>query len=588
MDGNDETAVKPNELDPEGHGLLILGKKRLVERTVHVKMKGELTGQDIPITNYPLDSQSLYVYKSHAGGLVPPEFAAMGLLTQQDYGQGWFEGMRFYESPFGLVMITPWKNYARSMHSNTSLHPNITQMLVTTLREKYPDFHSIEREELTPEGLYRLAGARFKNGQEISYPVEIMLKNGQRVIEDMRMMLNVSVGEGKNEEIGMFDYDAILKILAFTNRLVSTDYFPPTIEMQEGGYGRPSGKGDGQKGQKIQSIVMKVIESGGKKHTVVTNKPIEFSVAMLAWKLYLNEQHYARGLDILESPFRRAGRDLAEDAKMFFNYGNPLQSINLATMLGYGEVASLNQKGRFVEGSAENVFVIMKEGGRHFAYTPPTEDGCLPGTTRDGLIQTLEDMDIKVKFRSLTIRELKHAKGIFLSGTGAQMIHVRSITRMDAAYKIADMARLDSEGMGRPSRLYWDDFNPTTIMINNGQKDEIIDRIQKRHKQRLLDNPDLLEPVHALPIAQIVKNFGVPASDFSTKEDREDESAGRFNERTRDQEELKYRYRAKSRQIRTAMEKSKKAGVREAAIFRENSCPKPKPNGKKEIIMNGC
>jgi branched-subunit amino acid aminotransferase/4-amino-4-deoxychorismate lyase len=441
---------------------------------------------------------------------------------------------------------------------------------------KYPDFARMGRPKLDPATLYELSEKCFKNGRPLTFPFEVLLKDGDVMSEDIELAFKVSAGRGKTEKMDIFDFDAIIKILAFTNRLVSTDYFPPTIEMQEGGYVRPSGKMTGEAGQKIPTVFPKIIESGNGSLTAINEKPMEFSIAILSWMLYLNSEHYGRGLDILESPYRRSGRDLAQDAKVFFNYGISMSSINQAIVLGtdkkmpnFGEVASLNNKDEFVEGSAENVFVIMKEGNRYVAYTPPVEDGCLPGTTRDGLIKTLNDMDIEVRYGSLRIRDLKHAKGILLTGTGAQLIHVRSISQVDAAYKIARMERLDNErDINLSNDVYPSDFDVRTTLINNGEKHEIISRIQERHMRRHLDKPELLEPAHALIKEKIGKTFQVDPADFTTKQDRDDEAAGRFHVRTKNPDELRYLYYAKERQIRTAMNKSPKTGVREAAIFR--------------------
>jgi|GEM_PF-2184152 len=550
-----------NALDPEGSGLLIMGKKRLVERMVRVTSR-DPGGDLIHCASFPMDASAQLVFKSFAGGLVRPESASMAMLGQFHYGEGWFEGMRFYESPWGLVMVTPWKNYARALHSATNLHPNLAR-IIKELFDSRPDLQSVTCSmSLTPRNFYDLAEKCFRNKEEIGFPIELTFKDGRKETKRVSLMFNVSVGEGKTERLGMFDLDAIIKILAYVNRHVSADYFPPMLEMQEAGYIRPAGVVESQDGVKVPTVKVSKDPAG---NTLLNFKPMELIAAPLPWKLYLSEEDYAKGLDILKAPYKR-GHGLTEDAKMYSNYGYSMMAINMALMFGYGETASMNSDGQFVEGSAENVFAIMESGNRYVAYTPPTEHGCLPGTTRDNLMLTLDSMGVELiepKFSSLSLRELRPAKGILLTGTGAQLIHVNSISELAAAEILAGMVRLRPESNGYTCEtITREDFEPRTMMINNGEKHEMISRVQERHRERLTNDSSQTEPVYDLPDGQIAKLTEVDVKDFTTQQDRDDAKAGRFSERTRDTKELAYKHNAVARKITTAIMKSCKSGLK--------------------------
>lgn len=72
------------------------------------------------------------------------------------------------------------------------------------------------------------------------------------------------------------------------------------------------------------------------------------------------------------------------------------------------EALLLNERGRLVEGSRSNVILALPDG----LFTPPVEDGCLPGTVRRRLLEKGE-----IAERSLAPGDLKAASKVLLANS---------------------------------------------------------------------------------------------------------------------------------------------------------------------------
>jgi branched-chain amino acid aminotransferase len=75
---------------------------------------------------------------------------------------------------------------------------------------------------------------------------------------------------------------------------------------------------------------------------------------------------------------------------------------------GAFEVLLLNEHGRLVEGSRSNVILALPDG----LFTPPVEDGCLPGTVRRRLLERRV-----IAERSLTPADLLVASRVLLTNS---------------------------------------------------------------------------------------------------------------------------------------------------------------------------
>ncbi|MEM4626145.1 MAG: aminotransferase class IV [Candidatus Bilamarchaeaceae archaeon] len=527
----------------------IRGKKELKQKSIEVKI-------ETTITSFLMDDDANYIYYSKTGGFVPPSQALDTILTNPiHYGAGLFEGMRYYYSPYGTVIVEPWQNIARMMHSATFFSP-ILATEIKKIFEKEQNVEEIRLDKITPRQYYALAEIAYKEGKNPSFPITIIRNMAGNKISEKRLIeLNLkAVCGAKIKLYDMTEIDNIIKILAFANKLVSIDYFPERLEMVLSGYIRPFAWVSGEKGLKVPTIL--------KTKDGLENKPMYFAVATLPWGVYLNEDDYARGLDVLIGPYKRLGKDMPSDAKIAGNYVNSALNINLGAMFGYGEILALNNGGRVVEGSAENLFVIYKTGNKISVYTPPTGSGCLPGTTRDRIIRTLESVGATITYRAPTLNELYNADGVLLTGTGAQMIHVRSVSELKAADKIAEMMHLQPENKkSKYLSIKKDDFSEKKKLINNGERHEIIDFIRKKYEEMLLKDPQALEPVYNINIEAICKALDLDKHDIASKEDIENERAGYFKERInglKQPEELMERTKRAACIVKKAIEKSER------------------------------
>ena len=86
---------------------------------------------------------------------------------------------------------------------------------------------------------------------------------------------------------------------------------------------------------------------------------------------------------------------------------------------GAFEALLLNEHGRLAEGSRSNVALVFPEG----IFTPPTSEGCLPGTVRRRLLERGA-----IRERPITLEDLDEAGGLLLMNS---LIGVLPVSRLD-------------------------------------------------------------------------------------------------------------------------------------------------------------
>lgn len=90
---------------------------------------------------------------------------------------------------------------------------------------------------------------------------------------------------------------------------------------------------------------------------------------------------------------------------------------------GAFDAVLLNEKGRVVETTARNVFLVS--GGS--LQTPPTYDGALPGITRSAVLENAARAKIRAREMSVSLDRLRGADEVFLSGSGVGVLGIASI-----------------------------------------------------------------------------------------------------------------------------------------------------------------
>ena len=90
---------------------------------------------------------------------------------------------------------------------------------------------------------------------------------------------------------------------------------------------------------------------------------------------------------------------------------------------GYDDALLVNEKGQLAECTSANVFVV-RDG---VVLTPPLASGCLPGISREVLLEIAPASGIKICEQELTVDELSSAEEVFISSTTREVAAVGSI-----------------------------------------------------------------------------------------------------------------------------------------------------------------
>jgi branched-subunit amino acid aminotransferase/4-amino-4-deoxychorismate lyase len=97
------------------------------------------------------------------------------------------------------------------------------------------------------------------------------------------------------------------------------------------------------------------------------------------------------------------------------NYLENILAIDEAKGRGFHEAIRVNERGHVTSGCMANVFWLS--GGKLF--TPASSTGCLPGTTREFVLENLACEEVEAE-----IGELGSAKAIFLTSAGLGVVAV--------------------------------------------------------------------------------------------------------------------------------------------------------------------
>ncbi len=91
---------------------------------------------------------------------------------------------------------------------------------------------------------------------------------------------------------------------------------------------------------------------------------------------------------------------------------------------GFDEALLLNEKGHLAECTSANVFLVR--GGK--VLTPPLSSGCLPGVTREILLEIAPDANIDMREQELIPEDISPSDEVFISSTTREIAGVASIT----------------------------------------------------------------------------------------------------------------------------------------------------------------
>ena len=129
------------------------------------------------------------------------------------------------------------------------------------------------------------------------------------------------------------------------------------------------------------------------------------------------------GIDLVTVSVRRPPADVLDPRVKSLNYLNNALAKLEARRRGADEALLLNAAGMVAEASVANVFA-HRDG---VLLTPPATDGALEGVTRATVLELASQLGIPARERTLGRFDLFSADEVFLTGTGAGLVLVRSL-----------------------------------------------------------------------------------------------------------------------------------------------------------------
>ncbi|MEC5125175.1 aminotransferase class IV [Verrucomicrobiales bacterium BCK34] len=131
---------------------------------------------------------------------------------------------------------------------------------------------------------------------------------------------------------------------------------------------------------------------------------------------------YTETASIITVPFARNEQGALCGVKTI-NYGENVIALRLARDAGADEAVFPNTAGDVCEGSWSNFFCSL-DGEM---ITPPLESGCLPGVTREIILELARDRGIEIQERPLAIKDLNRVEAAALTSTLREIQPVRQI-----------------------------------------------------------------------------------------------------------------------------------------------------------------
>jgi len=190
-----------------------------------------------------------------------------------------------------------------------------------------------------------------------------------------------------------------------------------------------------------------VVRNGG---SLWAGPPTGFASDTIALTADLKKWPESVRLDI-----QPAGRYAASDftrAKIL-SWAENLRWAELAQERGFDETILLNEHGRVTECTSANIFAVIGNE----VVTPPLSDGCLPGITREVLLEEIHIPGYTLVERGLVPDDLYSASEVFITSSTRDLLAVREIagralqrsgdvqTRLTAAfqaYSVGALARV--------------------------------------------------------------------------------------------------------------------------------------------------
>jgi branched-chain amino acid aminotransferase len=98
-------------------------------------------------------------------------------------------------------------------------------------------------------------------------------------------------------------------------------------------------------------------------------------------------------------------------------------ALERAHVEGFDEALLLNERAQLAECTSANIFLVR--GGK--VLTPPLSSGCLPGITREILLEIAPGSGIEIREQELDTKDISSGDEVFISSTTREVAAVESI-----------------------------------------------------------------------------------------------------------------------------------------------------------------
>jgi branched-chain amino acid aminotransferase len=134
------------------------------------------------------------------------------------------------------------------------------------------------------------------------------------------------------------------------------------------------------------------------------------------------------GVDVIVAATMRNHPAALSPKLKTLNYMNSILARMEAMDAGAAEAIMLNHQGLVAEGSVDNV-VLVRTNGRTELVSPPSHAGALEGVTLGVVREIAKSLGLHFTRRDLLRHDLYTADELFLTGTAAEILPVRSVDR---------------------------------------------------------------------------------------------------------------------------------------------------------------
>jgi branched-chain amino acid aminotransferase len=138
--------------------------------------------------------------------------------------------------------------------------------------------------------------------------------------------------------------------------------------------------------------------------------------------LTTNPKDWGEGARLAVVPQARHGAQMFAGLKSL-SWSANLCWLEMAKDRGFDEALLLNERDSVSECTSANVFISA--GGR--VFTPPLTSGCLPGVTREVLLNEVRVPGIAVEEKDLGLADLENADEVFITSTTRDLLPVLAV-----------------------------------------------------------------------------------------------------------------------------------------------------------------